>query len=54
MFKIELTQNDLHNLYQFLNRVEVKGIEEVQAFNMILNALNNRQEITPPKKEDKK
>lgn len=34
-----LTKEDCNNLVIFLNRVEVKGIKEVQALMLIINKL---------------
>ena len=43
---IELTEQQLNNLQEFLKRVDLKG-SEVPAFVEIVNALNN-----PDKSED--
>jgi hypothetical protein len=36
----ELNANQRNNLYVFLNRVPLKGLEEVQAMSELLNALS--------------
>jgi len=41
MNKIILSDNQLANLFIFLDRVEIKGFKEVQAINELLSALNN-------------
>jgi len=39
--KIEITDQQYNNLMVFLDRVELKGFNEVQAFNEIIVALRN-------------
>jgi hypothetical protein len=38
--KYEISTQQHQNLLIFLNRIEYKGFEEVQAINSIMNALN--------------
>lgn len=49
---IELTENDLNNIYAFLDRVAYKGIQEIDAFNSISNALR-RAKVMKVDEEDK-
>ena len=39
--KFELNEVQLNNLLVFLDRVEIKGLKEIQAMNEILNILHN-------------
>jgi len=39
LIRITLSQEALKNLFIFLNRVELKGYKEVEAFNEITKAL---------------
>jgi hypothetical protein len=39
--KFEFNESQLNNLIVFLDRTELKGIKEVQAFNEIMAVLNN-------------
>jgi len=47
--QIEISKEVLNNLLFFLDRVEIKGLKELQAKNQILDALHPRVE----QKEDK-
>lgn len=47
--QIEISKEVLNNLLIFLDRVEIKGLKELQAMNQILDALYPRAE----QKEDK-
>jgi len=42
--KFEISEEVLHNLFVFLDRVEIKGLKELSAMNMILDTLNNPME----------
>lgn len=46
--KYELNENQLNNLIVFLDRVELKGIKEIQAINEILSIFTN-----PTKEQEK-
>lgn len=37
--KLELNDNQINNLFIFLDRVEIKGLGELQAMNEILSSL---------------
>lgn len=39
---IKMDDQEVHNLLQFLDRVELKGLGEVQEFNKILFRINER------------
>lgn len=39
--KFEFNEVQLNNLFAFLDRVEIKGLKEIQAMNEILNILHN-------------
>lgn len=39
--KFEFNETQLNNLFVFLDRVEIKGLNEIQAMNEILNILHN-------------
>lgn len=39
--KIILTEENLNNLIVFLNRIEYKGLQEVEAISQILFAIKN-------------
>lgn len=39
---IKMEETDVQNLLQFLNRVEIKGFDEVNAFNKIVQTLQGR------------
>jgi hypothetical protein len=39
--KFEFNEAQLNNLFVFLDRVEIKGLKEIQAMNEILNILHN-------------
>ncbi|WP_158560866.1 hypothetical protein [Paenibacillus contaminans] len=41
MIKYELTASHVNNLLIFLDRVEFKGIKELQAINEIMNVLTS-------------
>lgn len=45
--KFEMDEQTLNNLVAFLNRVEYRGLQEVQAINQIMEILSN-----PEKKEE--
>jgi hypothetical protein len=34
--KIEITQDQINNLFVFLDRIEIKGFKEIQALNEII------------------
>lgn len=38
---IELTEQQINNLMIFLNRVEIKGFQEITAMNEIMNVFTN-------------
>lgn len=39
--KLEFNESQLKNLVVFLDRIEFKGLQEVQAINEIINVINN-------------
>jgi hypothetical protein len=41
--KIEFTPQQLNNLFAFLDRVEIKGFNELQAMNELLAVLDKTQ-----------
>lgn len=41
MMRFEFNEAQLNNLFVFLDRVEIKGLKEIQAMNEILNILHN-------------
>lgn len=49
--KIEINKNAISNLITFLDRVEIKGIQEISAMNEILSIF--MKENTPAKEGDK-
>ena len=44
-----LTPFQKNNLLQFLNRVELKGIDEANAFMEVINIIQNSEENHPTK-----
>lgn len=48
LINIEFTDIQLKNLLTFLDRVEIKGLQEINAINEILNVL------TKPQSQDNK
>lgn len=48
---IELTEQQINNLIVFLNRVEIKGFQEVEAFNQIVNILFKTESGMPQEGE---
>ena len=42
--KIEFTQEQINNLFIFLDRVEIKGFKEIQALNEILALFQKAQD----------
>lgn len=42
--KIVLTDEQINNLFIFLDRVEIKGFKELQAFNEILAVFQKNKE----------
>lgn len=44
MKTVKLNDNQWNNLIAFLDRVEIKGLKEVQAINEVLTALQNADE----------
>jgi hypothetical protein len=41
IMKFEFNEQQLNNLFVFLDRVEIKGLREIQAINEILGILHN-------------
>ncbi|EDS77111.1 conserved hypothetical protein [Clostridium botulinum C str. Eklund] len=41
MQKYEINENVAHNLMLFLDRVEIKGLKEIQAMNEIIDWFNS-------------
>ncbi|BAE47817.1 hypothetical protein G8S49_05880 [Clostridium botulinum C] len=41
MKKYEINENVAHNLMLFLDRVELKGLKEIQAMNEIIDCFNS-------------
>lgn len=39
--KYELQEHQVNNLITFLDRCEIKGVKEVQAFQELINILNS-------------
>lgn len=53
-YKVRLKENDLTNLFVFLDRVEYKGLKEVEAIQMLTYALKNAEPNQEPQEEVEK
>lgn len=43
--QVEISKEVLNNLLIFLDRIEIKGLKEIQAMNQILDALTPKEQI---------
>lgn len=43
--QVEISKEVLNNLLIFLDRIEIKGLKEIQAMNQILDALTPKEQV---------